>query len=74
VAVERYEPGLEARALAMIARAIEIDPDLAVAHFDAAVLLERSGEDRRALSHWARYLRLAGGSEDTALARDRLGR
>ncbi len=45
-------------AIAAYQRAVELAPRYADAHYNLALALERSGERRRALGHWLRYLRL----------------
>lgn len=39
-------------------RALEIAPSYADAHYNLALAYERSGESRRALTHWQSYLRM----------------
>jgi tetratricopeptide (TPR) repeat protein len=45
-------------AVAAYQRAVALAPRYADAHYNLALALERSGERRRALRHWLRYLRL----------------
>jgi hypothetical protein len=51
-----------------------MDPALAPAHFNCALLYERAGDRPRAVGHWQRFLELARDPGDSALARRRLDR
>ena len=47
-------------ALASYERCLELDPDLADAHFNAAILHEKLGQAQGAVRHYSAYRRLRG--------------
>jgi tetratricopeptide (TPR) repeat protein len=63
------------RAIAEFARAIELDPQHALAHYKLAQALEGSGDANAALASYYRYLQVAPGGQysvDAAASVDRL--
>jgi tetratricopeptide (TPR) repeat protein len=52
--------------------ALRIKPDYALAHWNYAMLLEKTGDELDAIRHWQRYISLAEGEGDAAFARDRI--
>jgi tetratricopeptide (TPR) repeat protein len=55
-------------------RAIRLAPKYADAHYNLALAYERSGERRRALRHWAAYLKLDASGPWAKHARDQVAR
>ena len=55
-------------------RALELNPSYADAHFNLALLAERSGEALKAVSHWKTYLKLDPTGNWAEIARRQLER
>ena len=55
-------------------RALELNPAYADAHFNLALLAERSGEPLKAVVHWKTYLKLDASSNWADIARRQLAR
>ena len=54
--------------------AVALNPDYADAHFNLALIAERSGDNLRALKHWKAYLKLDNASAWAVQARKQLER
>jgi predicted TPR repeat methyltransferase len=55
-------------------RALQLNPAFADAHFNLALLAERSGEPLKAVSHWKTYLKLDPSGQWAEIARRQLER
>ena len=52
------DAGKEADAIALYRRALELDPQLAEAHYNLATLFDQSGDSRSAIRHINEYRKL----------------
>jgi len=72
LAVTREGSGDLRSAIDVLKRALRLEPDLPEAHWNAAILLERTGETDGAATHWASYLELKPSGDHADEARRRL--
>jgi hypothetical protein len=54
--------------------ALTVNPSYSDAHFNLALLCERSGQTLQAVAHWKAYLKLDSGSSWARVARRQLDR
>jgi tetratricopeptide (TPR) repeat protein len=68
------EQNLLKEAISHYRRALDLNPSYADAHFNMALICERSGDPLKAVAHWKTYLKLDRSGQWADIARRQLER